>query len=612
MAQFMRDPTVLQAGIIAIQEPWANPYQETTHHPAKQSHQLLYPQANETGGMRARVCMFVSKQMEGWTHVVHSRDCQELRLRHEGKELRVFNIYNQPENGEDTMRLLTQLIPPTREQAKEPGVTYLIVGDFNLHHPYWGGDGVQQDEAADDWLDAAEMRALDLWLKPGSITRMQAGSRSTLDLVFASERLGGSMISCKVQEGVHADSDHLPIRTIIDFATAEPVEAPRRRNWKEMDNDKFLTFVNANLQNKSWLHLRGDTVHPQQVDDAVEHLMEVIQRGVQESTPWARPSSWAKPSFTPECCEAIKTTRRLRRRYAASQNNDDWQEYTSARNRKGKVIAKASRAAYRKWVKDLTDEGPKGMWKVAKWARSRAEASSGSNIPALKKPDGSLADTNQAKVEVLKGVFFPQPPIPDLEDIQRDTREVDQIQFPPISVQEVRDAIRRAPPDKAPGNDTVPNKVWRLLAADDNSPFSNIITSIFDACIRTGYNPRHFQSSITVTLRKGGPKDYRQPKSYRPVALLNTLGKLLESVIATRIAWAAEEKGILPKGHLGGRKGVSVDHAIQLILDQVHRAWGIDRKVSMLLLDMSGAYDNVSHERLLYNIKKLGLGHFVP
>jgi hypothetical protein len=57
MAQFMRDPMVLRAGIIAIQEPWANPYQETTHHPAKQSHQLLYPQSNETRGGSGRGCV---------------------------------------------------------------------------------------------------------------------------------------------------------------------------------------------------------------------------------------------------------------------------------------------------------------------------------------------------------------------------------------------------------------------------------------------------------------------------------------------------------------------------------------------------------------------------
>jgi ribonuclease HI len=150
------------------------------------------------------------------------------------------------------------------------------------------------------------------------------------------------------------------------------------------------------------------------------------------------------------------------------------------------------------------------------------------------------------------------------------------------------------------------------MLADNNHEFVAILTAIFDACMRTGHNPPHFQASITVTLRKGGPRDFRQPKSYRPVALLNTLGKILESVMASRIAWAVEEHGLLPKTHLGGRKGISVDHAIQLILDRVHHAWGRGKKVSMLLLDVAGAYDNVSHERLLNNIKQLRLGQFAP
>jgi hypothetical protein len=96
------------------------------------------------------------------------------------------------------------------------------------------------------------------------------------------------------------------------------------------------------------------------------------------------------------------------------------------------------------------------------------------------------------------------------------------------------------------------------------------------------------------------------------LALLVTLGKILESIIATRIAWAVEEYGILPKTHLGGRKRISVDHVIQLILDRVHCAWGTGTKASMLLLDVAGAYDNVSHERLLHNIRRLRLGQFAP
>lgn len=78
--------------------------------------------------------------------------------------------------------------------------------------------------------------------------------------------------------------------------------------------------------------------------------------------------------------------------------------------------------------------------------------------------------------------------------------------------------------------------------------------------------------------------------------------------MATRIAYTVETHGLLPKGHMGGRKGVSVEHAIQRILDRVHRAWGHGKKVSMSLLDVSGTYDYVSHQRLLFNMRQMKLG----
>jgi hypothetical protein len=95
------------------------------------------------------------------------------------------------------------------------------------------------------------------------------------------------------------------------------------------------------------------------------------------------------------------------------------------------------------------------------------------------------------------------------------------------------------PPNKALGADGIPNKVWRLLASEDSAShqaFISTLLSIFNACLRIGHNPQHFQTSITVTLRKAGPRDYRLPKAYRPVALLNTLGKILEAIIAIRVA----------------------------------------------------------------------------
>src|SRR5438045_8036820 len=62
--------------------------------------------------------------------------------------------------------------------------------------------------------------------------------------------------------------------------------------------------------------------------------------------------------------------------------------------------------------------------------------------------------------------------------------------------------------------------------------------------------------------------------------------------------------------HIGGRKMRGVEHALHLLMEHIHsiissRTTTRKAKVaSLLMLDVSGAFDNVSHERLLHNLKK--------
>jgi Reverse transcriptase (RNA-dependent DNA polymerase) len=110
-----------------------------------------------------------------------------------------------------------------------------------------------------------------------------------------------------------------------------------------------------------------------------------------------------------------------------------------------------------------------------------------------------------------------------------------------------------------------------------------------------------------VVLRKPGKDDYTTAKSYRPVALLNTIGKVFDSVIAQRISYATETYRLLPRSHLGGRKGLSTEHAIRLLVEQIHAGWNTSHAggvASLLCLDVSGVFDNVSHPRLLHNLRK--------
>jgi len=51
---------------------------------------------------------------------------------------------------------------------------------------------------------------------------------------------------------------------------------------------------------------------------------------------------------------------------------------------------------------------------------------------------------------------------------------------------------------------------------------------------------------IIFVLHKEGKVDYLLPGSYRPIALENTLSKILERVIVDRMADIAKEHALLP------------------------------------------------------------------
>ena len=82
---------------------------------------------------------------------------------------------------------------------------------------------------------------------------------------------------------------------------------------------------------------------------------------------------------------------------------------------------------------------------------------------------------------------------------------------------------------------------------------------------------------------------------------------MTRTVLAKRIQFWAEHEKLLPETHVGGRKGASCEHGIHLLLEKVHSAWRRGKVASLLLLDVSGAFDNVSHDRLLHNLRKRGI-----
>ena len=575
--------------ILAIQEPYRNPFQNTTYHPAKDRFHLLYFDSGDT-----RTCIFVNKKIDPGTWNIRyvNGDIGVFHLNTpEGQNMHIYNVYNQP-RGESDTRTLELLEEELRRE--DPHSHILLLGDFNLYHPQWSDLRSQRPPRESHTLVNMTQNTR-LWqVTPrGMRSHRSHHGDSTIDLAFATHTLREQLLHCKIAHDLDSDSDHLPISVEFNWKW-KPASVRKTRQWAATDIEKLRTTVQTGMGQLQ----SSDLDTAQGLDMLTSRLVEVLTEGIDKSTPWNNPSPRALPGFSKECKEACTETQRLRRQWQWSRHEDDWQAYKEARNGKGRLIKKHLQGAHREKVTSAASKG-EGPWKIAKWAVNRHSKPIASITPPLVQADGSLETVPERKVNLLRASFFPPPAQADLSDTLDFTYPEPHI-CPSITEAEIERAIRKTAPRKMPGPDGITNGILQKVL-DLILP---TLHRLFNASWQAGYFPQHFRQSITVVLRKPGKDDYTQVKAYRPIALLNTIGKALEAVISCRLMYLADQDQLLPNTHLGGRKMASTEHAIHQLLTRIYQAWEQKQVASLLLLDVSGAFDNVSHPRLLHNLRK--------
>ena len=594
MAPLFRDRRTREFDIIALQEPWKNPFRDTTYHPLKREFELLHFNGP------ARTCIFVNKRIasSSWTVTYHTSDLCTLHLKlannsNAGGAIHIYNIYNPPR----TTRATSSLHALAEALRDHPTDQHIVLGDFNLHHPLWTGpEYSHQDREADELIDLLERFSLHLASPPAIPTFARNDAQTTIDLAFMTAGILEHLVKCQVRGDLQQDSDHIPISTVVDLSP------PRRRtearpNWKSTDTTKLKQTFEKNLP----------SAKPPRSVEALENLtgalIKAIKEAIEISTPPLRVSPQSMPGWTKECKEAQMETRRLRRIWQRTRSEDDWERYRSTRNKKGRLIQKALQQEHRTKIESAATKDS-GIWRLAKWAQNR-EANQSSHMPALRRPDSTYAEQPKEKLDTLREAFFPEPPQADLSDMEGFIYP-QETPWPDVTAEEVRLAMQRAKPWKAPGPDGIPNGILQQLGP----ALVPTLTTVYNASLRLGHCPGQFRQSITLALRKHKKDDYTDPKSYRPIALTNTVGKMLESIIARRMSYLVERFDLLPQSHIGGRRGRSTEHAVHLLVETVHSAWNSaePRVATLLQLDVSGAYDNVSHPRLLHNLRKRRIG----
>jgi exonuclease III len=304
MATLLRDPRVKEYDILAIQEPWRNPFQDTTHHPAKDSFYLCYPES--TDGLPSRVCFFVNKRLDNSKchFKEYSRDLCSIVLNTgetDAERIVVSNVYNQPQRTDDrtsAIPLLEQLLDTAADKE------HIVVGDFNLHHEIWGGGSIRQRPEAEteELIRIMDTHGLTSLLEPGTITYEESTYASIIDLTLATTNLVDRLVRCEVEDKLNHDSDHLPIATCLDGRNTHSTR-PSKRNWKAMDKKAFISSLEKQLPPQRRPRTKAS------LDKHVGEIVAALTNAIQASVPISTPSTKARAGWDRECSKLLADTK---------------------------------------------------------------------------------------------------------------------------------------------------------------------------------------------------------------------------------------------------------------------------------------------------------------
>ena len=108
-------------------------------------------------------------------------------------------------------------------------------------------------------------------------------------------------------------------------------------------------------------------------------------------------------------------------------------------------------------------------------------------------------------------------------------------------------------------------------------------------------------------LRKPGKSDYTVPGAYHPIALLDTIGKVLSSCVVEDLVKMAEKHQLIPKNHYGCRPGHTTTDALHYVIAAAKNAWQRGNEMSILFLDIKGTFPSVILECLIHDMCSRGI-----
>ena len=505
-----------------------------------------------------------------------------LEVKHEFQKAFLLGYtYRPPSSPQRWMTDFEQILEQVFTENKE----VILLGDFNLNL-------LDKNNHVRNWLQVTE--SVNLFQLVDTPTRVTALSSTVIDHAYSN--MPENIVDIFVP--VYAISDHYPVCLTRKMSSNSPSGSQHKtityRYMRHFDNIEFL----EDLESQPWSML-DNCENP---NNALDFFLQIFETVLNKHAPQKvkRVKHVLQPNwFNEEIAEACK-----KRDYF--HKKQDMGNFRVWRNNVKTLIVNSKRQYYAKNI-NSNKRNPKQLWKNLHDLTNKSKKYS---TPSINKQDGEPVLDPEETANSFNDFFisvFEQYVTDELSTncisdnlktfIQTKLSSEVKFDIPPISVTYVKNQLASLDPTKATGLDGLSAKFLRISSSVIAAP----LTKILNLSISTGIFPDSFKKAkVTPCFKKGDKSD---KSNYRPISVLSLLSKIIEKHVAEYLKSYLESHDLLYERQSGFRSKHSCETALTAIVDDWISAIDNNEIIGTVLLDLSKAFDLVSHRLLLEKLR---------
>lgn len=369
---------------------------------------------------------------------------------------------------------------------------------------------------------------------------------------------------------------------------------------------KYINYDKLNnlLRETSWLPVFS----PTSPDAGIDKFVEILTAAINNCTTTKkikRRNTKITPWITNALVKSIDEKNKLHKRLKVDPSNVELElSYKSYRNKLANLIKKTKFEYYQNLL-NIHASDSKTLWKIVQEISSTKTKKlfvskiTNDTGEIITNPYSIADEFNKAYTQLGKQMAKKITKNPNY--VPQKNTSLNSFALIPTDSSEIENLINGLKQNKSPGVDDIKSEALKKIVVHIKEP----LTHLFNLCLEKGVWPMSFKETLVVPIFKNG--DETAITNYRPISLITHLSKIFEHVLKKRLEGYLSKYDLISKRQYGFREKVSTQDALLALSSQASSALDENKPSLCVFIDLSKAFDTVSHKLLLEDLEDIGM-----